>query len=775
MGLLIAEILSHLFRHRARTLLTLSGLSVGILALTLLGSLGEAVNVSLDQQEAAALSMFEVRPSTWERHLTPAVRRAIRHVPGVAGTLTSLWADLIPPEEKQETGFAFTVEALMAVDSDIPGLERSLAPHDASLHRGRWPARGATNEVLLDFDLASVRGWDVGDTVGIRGRPFVVTGILERPRLGSNARYAYVDYEALRNLLHLPADNLQTLYVIPEPGQDAAALAARIEDAVPGTHVQTPEQRMNETRRDQGLLAAIVAASGGLALLAGTLIVINTMLMSVRERRHEIGLKKALGAGAGDIVREFLLEASTLGLLGGGLGVLLAWCLILGVNQFTHEAWGLKLLTLTPRLGLGSVAFTTLLGALSGVYPAWRAALEDPVRALHDAPGVPYAETGLKRLIYLAGRRARWLLTGGGISAGILILTLALSLAEVLNGYTNAAVVATQDRVWLYPARQSVVNHATAVRHLERMEGVRGVVITASGGRLFDDRESLPGLFGTPSYLQGLDAPEPEFGFSVPYEARIERGRFLAPDSLHEVVLGPDLAEGLGLDVGDVLTVRDRDLLVVGIWAESHTQLPTDYEAHAFVTMAALRALEPELGPYLELTALVAPGAKAQEVAARIEEAMPEWQTETAEVAARDLRQATLLFSLILVLYVSLGLLVGGLSVMNTMVMAVMERSREIGLKKAVGASDRDVLAEIVEEAGWFGLMGGALGLVAAWLVAMGVNAFTRHAMDVRLLLVTPRLAIAVLVFTAFLGMIAGLYPAWRASRLDPIQALRSE
>ena len=232
MGLLIAEILSHLFRHRARTLLTLSGLSVGILALTLLGSLGEAVNVSLDQQEAAALSMFEVRPSTWERHLTPAVRRAIRHVPGVAGTLTSLWADLIPPEEKQETGFAFTVEALMAVDSDIPGLERSLAPHDASLHRGRWPARGATNEVLLDFDLASVRGWDVGDTVGIRGRPFVVTGILERPRLGSNARYAYVDYEALRNLLHLPADNLQTLYVIPEPGQDAAALAARIEDAV---------------------------------------------------------------------------------------------------------------------------------------------------------------------------------------------------------------------------------------------------------------------------------------------------------------------------------------------------------------------------------------------------------------------------------------------------------------------------------------------------------------------------------------------------------------
>jgi len=122
-----------------------------------------------------------------------------------------------------------------------------------------------------------------------------------------------------------------------------------------------------------------------------------------------------------------------------------------------------------------------------------------------------------------------------------------------------------------------------------------------------------------------------------------------------------------------------------------------------------------------------------------------------------------------------MGLLAGGLAVMNTMLMAVSTRTREIGLKKAVGAGDGDVLAEVIEESGWVGLLGGALGVSAAWLLAVGMNAFTLHAEGIRLLLVTPRLVVAALIFTTFLGMIAGIYPAWRASRLDPGQALRSE
>jgi putative ABC transport system permease protein len=191
--------------------------------------------------------------------------------------------------------------------------------------------------------------------------------------------------------------------------------------------------------------------------------------------------------------------------------------------------------------------------------------------------------------------------------------------------------------------------------------------------------------------------------------------------------------------------------------------------------MAGLRAVDPGQPLYPNLTALAAPGIDVEELAARIVEAMPEWTVQTSRSSAEEIRQAMAIFSLLLVGYVSLGLIAGGLSVMNTMFMAVTGRSREIGLKKALGASDGDVLAEVVEESGWVGLLGGALGVVAGWLLAVGANTFTQQTSGVSLLLVTPRLVVAALVFTTFLGMVAGAYPAWRASRLDPIQALRSE
>jgi len=773
-GQTLVEILSHLFRHRARTLLTVAGLAVGVFALTIIGSLGETINTVIALEEETASGTIRVWPASWERRLTPASRRAIRRVPGVAGTLTSLWADFADPDEEEESSFSLIPESLSAVDSDIPGLEYGPPTIQAGLLQGRYPSSDATNEALLDFDLAQAHGWDVGDTMLIRGRPFTVVGILERQPLGGT-RNAYINYYTLRDMLHLPPDDIRTLSVIPEPGQDLAELAARIEEWVPDIRTETPEQRMEESRREFGMLGAIAGVSVGLALLAGTLTIVNTMLMSVRERRYEIGLKKALGASDGDIVSEFLFEASSLGAMGGGIGVLLAWFLVLGVNQFTRARWGLTLLTLTPRLAFGGVALTGLLGALAGAYPAWRAAREDPVRALRNAPTLTYTERGLKRLFYLAGRRARWLLTVGGISVGILILTVALSLAEYLNYFTESAIAATQDRVGLSPWRRPTMAYTTTVRELERLEGVRGVVVMASGFRLFDDNADMPRLFSETPLVNGLDSPTGEFGFNMPYRAEIERGRFLTPDSLYEVVLGPRLAEAIGLDVGDVLTVRDRDLVVVGIWEKPQVNLPQDYAVHAYVTMAALRQFVHEGMPYTELTALIAPRTDAEDVATRIRETMPEWRVETSEGTAEEIQEVMLIFSLVLVGYVSLGLLVGGLSVMNTMVMTVIERTREIGLKKAVGASDGDLLAEIIEEAGWVGMLGGALGLVVGWLLTIGFNTFTQRTIGFRMLMVTPRLVVAALVFTAFLGMIAGIYPAWRASRLDPVQALRSE
>jgi putative ABC transport system permease protein len=455
--------------------------------------------------------------------------------------------------------------------------------------------------------------------------------------------------------------------------------------------------------------------------------------------------------------------------------VLLGWFLVLGANQFTRTQWGLSLLSLTPRLALAALTLSTLLGALAGTYPAWQAARKDPIQALANAPAAVYAERGLKRLLYLIGRRARWLLTVGGISAGILILMVALSLAEFLNRYMTSATEATADRVGLYGGRESRLAFATALREIERLDGVRGVVVMAHGGRLFESSEGTLGLMSQPPQLWGLDSPSAEFGFGVPTRVTIAQGRFLAAGSLREVVVGPRLAEGLGLTVGDVLPIQGRDFVVVGIWEPSPMDFMTNYATNAYIAMAALEVLNRDQPPSPNLTALVAPGTDAEELATRIRETMPEWFVQTSRSSAQEIRQVMTIFSLALAGYVSLGLLAGGLSVVNTMLMAVSQRTREIGVKKAVGATDGDILAEVVEESGWVGLLGGVLGVTAGWLLTLGVNTFTQRTSEASLLLVTPRLVVAALVFTTLLGMVAGVYPAWRASRLDPIRALRNE
>jgi putative ABC transport system permease protein len=121
-----------------------------------------------------------------------------------------------------------------------------------------------------------------------------------------------------------------------------------------------------------------------------------------------------------------------------------------------------------------------------------------------------------------------------------------------------------------------------------------------------------------------------------------------------------------------------------------------------------------------------------------------------------------------------IALFVGGLSVINTMTMSVNERTREIGVRKAIGASDRQIVGQFLSESGIIGFIGGVSGLFLGWLAATVTDKLLEPR-NLDLFLVTPRLAIGAVLFAVILGLASGLYPSLHAARLRPVMALRYE
>lgn len=149
------------------------------------------------------------------------------------------------------------------------------------------------------------------------------------------------------------------------------------------------------------------------------------------------------------------------------------------------------------------------------------------------------------------------------------------------------------------------------------------------------------------------------------------------------------------------------------------------------------------------------------------------------------LDQVNRIFSILQIMLSSIGLLalfVASIGIVNTMIMAIYERTREIGILKALGSSNGDVLRLFMFEAGLIGLLGGIVGVILGWLLGLALNAIILQYLKneqipitAPFFVLTPELILASIAFATLVGILAGLYPAFRAARLDPLTALRHE
>jgi putative ABC transport system permease protein len=274
---------------------------------------------------------------------------------------------------------------------------------------------------------------------------------------------------------------------------------------------------------------------------------------------------------------------------------------------------------------------------------------------------------------------------------------------------------------------------------------------------------------------------------------RIARGSFFSDEDVARgakvAVVGQTVVENLfgpwSDPVGQLLRVKNVPFEIVGVAAEKGpSPFGSDQDDVVFVPVTTFRArVQGSLGQFIDGNILVAAsaGTTTVEVQARIEELLRERHRlrpgvandfhvrNLGDIATAQQEGARTMTSLLAGIAL-VSLVVGGIGIMNIMLVSVKERTREIGLRMAVGAKPRNVLAQFLVEAVSLSLIGGLLGVAAGLGTALWLTARFGWPM-----LVQSEIVALALASSAVVGVGFGVYPAYQASRLDPIQALRWE
>lgn len=371
------ELLRNMTRRRLRSALTILGIVIGVLALTVMGAMVEYFNVMLDAAERLGGTNVDVQPATRaaDDQLTILTMRRLRQVDGVADVANVLTGLLTDENINVSFGPPDTVYGVE------PHLARSVFP-GTPLQRGRWLEPGDSYHVVLGSRIAATKGLGVGDVLTWRKKEYRVVGVMARTNTIPDGM-AVIPFAIVRKELKLPLDAVGGLSVVPAPGVDPEALAVRIGQEVPRIKARSPRQVIDEVRQSLAVFNAIMLGGALIAVLVGGLSVVNTMIMAVKERTREVGVRKAIGATDGDIIREFLGEAAVMGVVGGLVGLWLGWALTTALNRFAAAGMGgASVWIITPRLIEFVLLFATTLGAVAGLIPAWTASRLNPVQAL---------------------------------------------------------------------------------------------------------------------------------------------------------------------------------------------------------------------------------------------------------------------------------------------------------------------------------------------------------------------------------------------------------
>lgn len=380
--------------------------------------------------------------------------------------------------------------------------------------------------------------------------------------------------------------------------------------------------------------------------------------------------------------------------------------------------------------------------------------------------------------------KVRSFLTIVGIAMGIGLVLALGSIGEGLNQQMQnqfgnvAAVIDVRDssdnNVGI---SQDAIDELSSWLEIESVVPVGTYRITRgfSRGGEFGGRMMFGG--GGPSSMLTFTGINPDDqDYMIGEEINTDEGRRLdsSDDGSTVVLLGYSIAESQNLNVGDTIeyqrktnsTTESYYFEVVGIVEETGDN---SIDNAAYVPLKTMQEIEDD-DKIEALKVKITDVNNVENVTQEINDQVEDVRASSFITMVRQIESTMQTVQLAVYSIGIVSIIVGGLGIMNTMIMSVMERRREIGVMKAIGATTTMILTQVLQESAVMSFIGGFLGLILGYLSSILISDFTSFTA-----ILTPSLVAIGLGFSLFLGMGAGLYPAWSASQLDPIEVLRYE
>jgi len=388
--------------NKMRSVLTTLGIVIGIVTVTLMGTAIEGLNLAfLKAISSVGADVLYVQREDWSGSDTEEEWRKIQKRPHLtieqAGRLERdlTMASAVAPVAFDQRLIKYEKRSANGVQI-VGATDQLLQTGGISISEGRFlsaaEADGGRPVCVIGSTVATnlfVRESPLGKKVLIGQRPFEVIGILEK----QGDIFGQFDNQAIIPLLQmmLAFRHTRELEMIQVKVKDVADLdnakdelhsvMRRIRRLAPGDPddfaINQQEQILKIVHRVTGIIGGIGLFITGLSLFVGGIGIMNIMFVSVAERTREIGIRKAIGAKRRTILLQFLVEAATICLIGGAIGLGIAWPVTLVLQQYMPAS-------MSPTVVSLAVLVSLLTGLVSGFVPAWRAARMNPVDALRN-------------------------------------------------------------------------------------------------------------------------------------------------------------------------------------------------------------------------------------------------------------------------------------------------------------------------------------------------------------------------------------------------------